>query len=214
MEKEKNIMIIFEGEYLNNTRWNGKMYNNINDEIYELKKGKGFIKLYDEDGKLGYEGEYLNGKGKEYYNYGQLKFEGEYFNGKKWNGKGYDNSNKCVYELKNGNGHIKEYGKQGKLSFDCDYINGEINGTTRFYKNGWIIFEGEFVNGNRHRKGIEYDDYYYRKEILKFEGDYLYNLRIKGKLYYDRQLEYDGEFLFKQNGMEKAMIYLVMKYMN
>ena len=35
--------------------------------------------------------EYLNGerngKGKEYYSNGKLEFEGDYLNGKKWNGK-------------------------------------------------------------------------------------------------------------------------------
>ena len=41
-----------------------------------------------------FEGEYIqgkrNGKGKEYYDNGKLKFEGEYLNGKNWNGKGYN----------------------------------------------------------------------------------------------------------------------------
>ena len=44
------------------------------------------------NGKLLFEGEYLNGernrKGKEYNINGELLFEGEYLNGKKWNGKG------------------------------------------------------------------------------------------------------------------------------
>ena len=35
-----------------------------------------------------------NGKGKEYYN-GKLKFEGEYLNGKR-HGKIYDYSNECL----------------------------------------------------------------------------------------------------------------------
>jgi len=38
--------------------------------------------LYKNNGKLVYEGEYLNGerngKGKEYYNNGKLEFEGEF----------------------------------------------------------------------------------------------------------------------------------------
>ena len=56
-----------------------------------MKDGKGFIKEFLDDGKLEFEGEYLNGvrhgKGK-YYDYnGKLEFEGEYLNGKRWNGK-------------------------------------------------------------------------------------------------------------------------------
>ena len=53
--------LVFEGEYLNDKRWNGRFYN-INGNIeYEIKDGKG--------------------KGKEYYNDGKLKFHGEYLNG-------------------------------------------------------------------------------------------------------------------------------------
>ena len=51
-----------------------------------LRHGKG--KEYDYNGKLIFEGEYLNGKkwngkGKEYYSDGKLKFDGEYKNGLK-----------------------------------------------------------------------------------------------------------------------------------
>ena len=55
------------------------------------RNGKG--REYYENGKLLFEGEYLNGKkwnGKimEYYFNGKLKFDGEYLNGeKKWKGK-------------------------------------------------------------------------------------------------------------------------------
>ena len=49
------------------------------------------VKEYKYNGKLIYEGEYLNGKrngkGKEYDYKGELEFEGEYLNGKR-NGKG------------------------------------------------------------------------------------------------------------------------------
>ena len=74
----------------------------------------GIGKEYDSDGKLIFEGEYLNGKswngkGKEYYNYnGKLKYEGEYLNGKRWNGKGYNKEGKIDFEIKEGNGKIKE----------------------------------------------------------------------------------------------------------
>ena len=63
-------ILIFEGEYLNGERWNGKGKEYFND-------------------KLDFEGEYLNGKrsgkAKEYLD-GILIFEGEYLNGQKWNG--------------------------------------------------------------------------------------------------------------------------------
>jgi len=55
-----------------------------------------------------FEGEYYkgekNGKGKEYYDDGKLKFEGEFLNGKRWNGKGYNKEGSKEFEIKNGNG--------------------------------------------------------------------------------------------------------------
>ena len=54
--------------------------------IYEINySNDGIVKEYDFDGKLEFEGEYLNGekngKGKEYEDNGILKCEGKYLNG-------------------------------------------------------------------------------------------------------------------------------------
>ena len=69
--------IIFEGEYSNGKKWEGKIFDIQNNNIHELKNGKGFIKeyCYDENNKVItnqlYEGEYSNGlkneKGKVYF---------------------------------------------------------------------------------------------------------------------------------------------------
>ena len=79
----------------------------ININNYKLFKRKyvvydknGIAKEYGiYDGKLKFEGEYLNGlrngKGKEYYYDGRLKFEGEYINGRR-NGK-LENINMMKY---------------------------------------------------------------------------------------------------------------------
>jgi len=80
--------LIFEGEFKNDLRWNGKGYDNQNNIIYELKDGKGYVKEYDYYCDLIFEGEYLNGlkngKGKEYDDFDStLKFDGEYLNGLK-----------------------------------------------------------------------------------------------------------------------------------
>ena len=82
--------------------------------------------------------ENINGykrKGKEYfyeyvnnYTYIFLEFQGEYLLGKKYNGKVYDKNGSLLYELKNGNRNVKEY------------------------KDGNLIFEGEYLNGFRHEK--------------------------------------------------------------
>ena len=51
-----------------------------------------------------FEGEYLNGrrngKGKEYYENGKLKFEGEFINGIKIEGIGYDIEGKIKFNIK------------------------------------------------------------------------------------------------------------------
>ena len=60
----------FEGEYLSGKKWNGKVYDPSNYNIYLLTNGEGLIKEYDNLKKLIFEGEYKNGerngKGKEY----------------------------------------------------------------------------------------------------------------------------------------------------
>ena len=113
---------------------NNKIFDLNNNIICEVNEGKGFIKEYNNNGYLRFEGEYIkgerNGKGKEYNDYGNiiyegeykngkrdgegkeyneegiLIFEGEYLNGKKWIGKGCNN---MVTEVKNGNGKVKIY---------------------------------------------------------------------------------------------------------
>ena len=64
-----NGKLEYEGEYLYNKKWNEKGYDENGNIIYELIMGKGKVNEYDfEDNYLIFEGEYLNGKGKEYCN--------------------------------------------------------------------------------------------------------------------------------------------------
>jgi len=82
--------------------------------------------------KLNFEGEYLNGelwngKGKLYDRYGKLKSEIEFLNGKIWNNRGYNKKGKIDFEIKNGKGYIKEYNYRDKLEFEGEYLNGERN---------------------------------------------------------------------------------------
>ena len=101
---------------------------------YENDLKTGYIKEYDSEGQLIFEGKYVNdkrnGKGKEYYKKElifegeylydsrlkgkyyvnkKLEYEGDFLYNKKWNGKGYDEKHNIIYELKNGNGKVKEY---------------------------------------------------------------------------------------------------------
>ena len=166
--------IIYEGGYLNGHRnGKGKEYDEYDRLLFEgeylngKRNGHGKEYLY---GILKFEGEYLNGKrcgkGKEYYAYDDeniLKFEGEYLNGKIWNGIGYGEDNQIIYEIKNGKGWIKEY-YFGTLIFEGEYINGEKNGKAKeYYKNELLkvvlMFDGEYKNGKKwNGKGYNYND--------------------------------------------------------
>ena len=217
--------IKFEGEYLNGKKWKGKEYNQYTNEFSEIINGNGFMKEYSKKGKLIFEGEYINGekngKGKEYYNdgiihfdgeyskgkrngngkefnrYGKLVFEGEFLYDKKWNGNGFDNEGNIIYRIKNGKGFVKEtyFGKQ---IFEGDYIDGERNGKGKIYDNMILIFEGEFLKGKKNGKGKEFN----KNRNIKYEGEYLYDYKLKGKEYIKGKLEFEGEYLFdkKWNG--------------
>ena len=98
-----------EGEYENGKWLNGKTYDN-NGNIYEIKNGNGIVKEYYSNGKIRFEGEYLNveknGKVNEYAYSGKLEFEGEYLNGEK-------------------NGKAIEYDAFGEKIFEGEYLKGK-----------------------------------------------------------------------------------------
>ena len=87
-EYEFNHNMKYEGEFLNGEK-NGKGKEYILDNLKEYS-----ILIFD--------GEFYNNKrlrGKEYYEDGKLKFEGEYLNGDKWKGKFKEyHQNELVFE--------------------------------------------------------------------------------------------------------------------
>ena len=78
---------------------------------------------------------------------------------------------KIEFEIKDGKGYIKEYNDNGRLIFEGEYINGQRNGKGKEYDHGEseLKFEGEYLNGQRNGKGKEYD---YDGKLI-FEGEYL-----------------------------------------
>ena len=228
---DHNGKLIFEGEYKNDKKWNGKGYDASKNIVYELIKGNGKVIKYNNFGRLFFEGEYLNGekngkgikygieykfegeylngkrngKGKEYYNNGQLKFEGGYLDDKR-NGKGkeFDYNGQLKFEgiyLYNFKLSGKEYIK-GKLEYEGDYLYGNKFNGKGYDEDGNKIYE--LNNGNGKVK--EYDD----DGKLKFEGKYLNGKKSRGKEYNDKGIiYYYGEYLNGQkwNGIGKTLDY-------
>ena len=103
----------------------------------------------------------------------QKRNNGRYLNGKYiWNdGKYY------IGEIKNNipNGKGIKYYKNGKIQYEGDFINGKFEGKGKFIYDNGDYFIGNFKNGLRNGKGIVY----YSNGNIEIEGDYINN-RING----------------------------------
>ena len=68
------------------------------------------------------------------------------------------------------NGYGKEYGSNlMQLLFEGEYLNGQRNGKGKeYYYDGKIQFEGEYLNGERNGNGKKYN----KNGKLKFKGEY------------------------------------------
>ena len=103
------------------------------------------------------------------------------------------------YIIYESNGIVKEYdGENDKLIFEGEYLNGKKNGKgIEYFYDVQLYFEGQYLNNKKHGLGKEYYN-----DILLFEGVYLYDCRIKGKFFVNGILEYEGEYLYdrKYNG--------------
>ena len=135
-----NGKIRFEGIYNNGKKWNGIGYDIKANKVYEIKNGEGYIKEYNDEGKLYIESEYSiiypKVKAKEYYNTGNLKFEGVHVYSHKLSGKYYING-KFEYE--------------GEFLYDKKW-NGKVRKYNEF--NGYLEFENEYLNGIKKYKKI------------------------------------------------------------
>ena len=133
------------------------------------------------------------GQGKEYYSNGKLKFEGEYIDNKEWNGIGYDEKGNVEYELKNGYGIMREYSYNRNdkkiIIFEGEYFGGKRNGIGIEYdEEGYKIFKGEYLNGNRNGKGQEFH------YSLVFDGEYLNGKKNGFGIGYFNEKRYEGEY--------------------
>ena len=87
----------------------------------------------------------------------------------------------------------KEYNFRNDLVYEGEYLNGERSGKGKEYCNAWNYFEGEYLNGKRNGKGKEYDD-----DIIMYEGEYLNGMKHgRGKENNHKGfLFFDGEYLY------------------
>ena len=102
-EFDRKNNYIYEGEYKNGIKSNGRIYKyenlgfHNNDKCFNKKL---IMECEYKDGEI-------KGKGKEYHTEGYLIFEGEYLNGKR-------------------NGRGKRYDKKRNILFEGEYLNNEI----------------------------------------------------------------------------------------
>ncbi len=212
--KVNNIrnLLEFEGEYLNGKRnGKGKIYYSDGDLLLEAEYANGKIKHgieYLDKRRVGFDGEYKNGKkikGKkyEYFTDGKLKFEGEYINGKKWNGKGFNKNGKIIFELKEGKGFIKEFSNRNdRLEFEGEYSNGERNGKGKeFNYDNKLEYKGEYLNGERWN-GTQYN-YNYNGKL-----DYIneYKEGKKGRMKEMKDLTDEEKLKYNQEVLDEEKI--------
>ena len=222
--------MIFEGEYLNGKKWNGKVYSWSKVKLYEIKEGNRY-KIESKESKdilynhLIFEGEFLNGKksgyGKEYGYYKEknemnnnnhllgiipsnrffLKFEGEYLFDYKQKGKEYFRNYKLEFEGKYAlNKKWEGKGYDENVNILNELHNG--NGKVKEYNNkGILIFDEEYLNGEKNNIGKEYID---ERELI-YEGEYLNRKKnAKGKDN-NNSIIFEGEYINgkRWNGMGK-----------
>ena len=155
----------FEGIFLNGKKnGKGKKYENgkliFEGEYLDGEEWNGYKAIYNDD-ELLFEGELINHfkrKGKE-YSKGNLVFEGEFLLDKKWSGITYDEDGKIIYTILNGKGIVREYDEYGILKFEGEYLYGLKNGKGKEfdYYTGDVEFEGEYLNGIKIlKKGVDY----------------------------------------------------------
>ena len=170
-------IIKYAGKYLSGKKMIGKGSDYDSNVINELKDYHLYRKEYYYNGKIMFEGEYLNGerngKGKEYYDDGKVKYDGKYLNGKKWNGKGFDKKNNLIYKLKDGKGYLKEYDDSKLIYTSFDSIldkNGKELAKKMFeYKKIFFRKKKHIIKYNYENELI----YLNEKEIKSLISEYI-----------------------------------------
>ena len=151
-----------------------------------------------EDGRY-YIGQFKNnlpyGKGIKYNSNGKIIYEGNFINGKfEGNGKYiWKNGEYYIGQWKNGlrNGKGKLYNANGKIKYEDNWINDKYEGNGKYiWKNG-EYYIGQWKNGLRNGKG----KMYYEKGKIKYEGDWINGkYEGNGKYFWSNGKYYIGQW--------------------
>ena len=156
----KKIIIYENGEYYIGPLLNG------------LRNGKGVI--YYKNGKMKYEGDFVNDK---FEGYGKYIWEnGDYYIGEFLNG------------LRNGKG--TKYYKDGNIGYEGDFLNDNKDGFGKYYYPNGENYIGRYLNNKRCGKGIVY----YKNGKIKYDGEFV-NDKYEG---FGKYVFENGNFYFGQ----------------
>ena len=136
-----------------------------------------------------------HGIGKEYYPNGKLKYEGKFVNGLKEGYGKYIHSDGAYYtgpfvnDVPHGIG--KEYDNNSILRYEGNFVDGKKHGKgTTYDDNGVLVYEGNFVNNVPHEFGTEYFE-----GLLSYSGNYVNGKKQgEGIYYYEGNKIYEGDF--------------------
>ena len=93
--------------------------------------------MYYKNGKIKYEGDFVNGK---------IEGEGKYFS---------ENGEYYIGQWSNGRQHGKGkmYYKNGNIRYEGDFINGKIEGEGKYISENGEYYIGQWLSGIQHGKG-------------------------------------------------------------
>lgn len=171
--------------------------NDFGHDVYD-----GFGKLYDEEGHLLYEGEFVEqakqGEGKMYLK-GKLRYSGQFARNQKHGaGEFYQDDyllyrGNFVHDQMDGYGELF-YANDNQLYYKGEFVQGMRKGKgTMYYQSGRIMYEGDFMWQNRQGFGKLYEDD--EASTLLYEGYYFDDARHgKGTVYENGVKVAEGQF--------------------
>ena len=158
-EYYENGKLKYEGEYLFNRKWSGKGYDKKGNKLYELKNGNGYVEEDNEEQII-----------KIFY------------------GANIDKNSINLERIG------KEYNYDGRLIFDGKYFwNRRWKGKIYEYYKNELVFEGEYLDGKLWTgKGKKYNF----KVGLIFDGEYIEGKKNGYVKVFDcfHTLEYEGQY--------------------